>query len=631
MMPATTRKKTRKKTPSSSAAAAGDACDEIRVQVSNTDVDNALLDFDAVTNSMMGGGDHDIHNRNDQLMPSMDILPGGSLGTRSPSPSIDSQSLGSKRSRSEYDDDLGDNNLNNNAKKRAATPSAPGSAPNDFRRADNRGQGGASPAMMIRLDREREGRCPDCGLETHTMVRRNDGSFVREPLNIEGEVLYGRCLFCNPLDDLSASETSSQQFIHNVQHSGLSPISNSANWPTPTGHNSQHFSAPRKQSPLDHSKTMILGRNGPVNIMYQNNNATPPNLWQQRLNSEENVSLSSVSCEDTIGSQSAPTNDGDERSHRSGLSQNSGGVGGLGKAIASGMGMSGMGMSGRETPRQQQRRNRAPDPPTLKSIPKKSPKPQTPNSLNSKTIARKHSSESDVQRALVTAHSKLASSIYHHHLYPMENGAEQAFIEKTRIYLESGSGDICDVVVAMRRFPFSRLIQSVACEKLYVHCFEREHAHAIGLVGGIRTIIDAMEHHPNDVALLQMCAGMIKHLACASPYNLNMLDRMGAVGIILSTMERHSQNALLLEACCWAIEGMACVHTPEFKMRVARGGGIHAAMKAVETFPDNDALLRAAFHCLRQLGYNPSSFGNDQQQQEGGIPQNILTDNGNRK
>jgi hypothetical protein len=213
----------------------------------------------------------------------------------------------------------------------------------------------------------------------------------------------------------------------------------------------------------------------------------------------------------------------------------------------------------------------------------------------------------------------------------MENGAEQAFIEKTRIYLESGSGDICDVVVAMRRFPFSRLIQSVACEKLFVHCFEREHAHAIGLVGGIRTIIDAMEHHPNDVALLQMCAGMIKHLACASPYNLNMLDRMGAVGIILSTMERHSQNALLLEACCWAIEGMACVHTPEFKMRVARGGGIHAAMKAVETFPDNDALLRAAFHCLRQLGYNPSSFGNDQQQQEGGIPQNILTDNGNRK
>jgi hypothetical protein len=633
-MPATTRQKTRKTTSaiSSPAAATGDACDDIRIQISNTDVDNALLDFDAVTNSMMGGGDHgNNHNRNDQLMPSMNIPPGGSLGTRSPSPSSDLSSLGSKRSRTDFDDNLDDNNHSNSAKKRAATPSAAGSAPIDFRRADNRGQGGASPAMMIRMDREREGRCPDCGLETHTMVRRNDGSFAREPLNIEGEVLNGRCLFCFPLEENSGSETSSQQFIRNVQHSGLSPIASSAHWPT--GNTRQQFSAPRKQSPVDQSKMMVLARKGPVNITYQNNSGmSSPNMWQQRRNVEGDVSVSSVSCDggvDTVDSQSVLTDDGDERSHRSGLSQNSGGMGGLGKAIASGMGM-----GGRETPRQQQhqRRNRAPDPPTLKSIPNKSPKPQTPNSLNSKAIARKHSPEDDVQRAVVTAHSRLPSSIYHHHLYSLEDGAEQAFIQKTLVYLESGSGDICDVVVAMRRFPFSPLIQSVACEMLYVHCFEREHAHAIGLVGGIRTIIDAMEHHPNNVALQQTCARMIKHLACASPYNLTMLDRMGAVGIILSTMERHSQNALLLEACCWAIEGMACVHTPEFKMRVARGGGIHAAMKAVETFPDNDALLRAAFHCLKQLGYNPSSFGNQQQQQQGGgIPQNILTDNGNQK
>jgi hypothetical protein len=290
-----------------------------------------------------------------------------------------------------------------------------------------------------------------------------------------------------------------------------------------------------------------------------------------------------------------------------------------------------MGMSGKVSPRQQpqyQQRNRAPDPPQLSSIPSssRSPKQQTSKSMNSKATLRKQVSD-EVPRAMKLAHSKLPSSIYHHHMYPLENGAEQAFIEKTRVYLESGSGDICDIVVAMRRFPFSLSIQRVACEKLYVHCFERDHALAIGMVGGIRTIIDAMEHHANDFQLQRTCASMIKHLACAGPYNLDMLDRMGAVGIIVTTMERHSQNALLLEACCWAIEGMAGVHSPEFKMRVARNGGIHACMKAVETFPDNDALLRAAFHCLRQLGYNPSSSGNQQnQQQVGGIPQNILMD-----
>eukprot|EP00986_Skeletonema_menzelii_P004655 scaffold1620_cov124-Skeletonema_menzelii.AAC.3 len=638
-MPPTTRIKNRKKTSSSplSSPVAADSCDDgVQKLFTNTDVDKALLNFDAVSNSMMGNGHEESHDRN-HLIPKMNFE-SGSVGTRSPSPSdlSDTSSVGSKRSRTEIKDDAEDNNHNNTANKRAAVPSSSaGSAAVDFKRTDGahdasfeRGRPPAPPArthaVMIRMDRVRDGRCPDCGLETHSVVRRNDGSFAREPLNIDGEVLNGRCLFCNPLDDVG-SDTSSQQFINNVQHSGLSPITSSAHWPS--GHNRGKSPAPRKHSPVDQAK-LISGRNAPTDL-HQNNSKPPLNkLWEHRRNDEGGLSVSSVSCSDgldTVDSQSVLTDDGDDRSHRSG---NSGGVGKLGNAVAAGMGMS----SGRETPRQQfQQRNRAPDPPTLKSIPNKSPNPNidTPMSKNSRAIVRRNSSEEGLQRDLVTAHSKLPSSIYHHHQYPMDNVAEQAFIEKTRSYLESGSGDICDVIAAMRRFPFSLSIQRVACEKLYVHCFERDHAHAIGVSGGIRTIIDAMEYHPSDAALQHTCAGMIKHLACASLYNLDMLDRMGAVGKLLATMECHSQNAMLLESCCWAIEGMARVHSPAFKMRVARGGGIHAAMKAVETFPDNDALLRAAFHCLRQLGYNPSSFG--YQQQMGGIPQSISMANDNQK
>jgi hypothetical protein len=46
----------------------------------------------------------------------------------------------------------------------------------------------------------------------------------------------------------------------------------------------------------------------------------------------------------------------------------------------------------------------------------------------------------------------------------------------------------------------------------------------------------------------------------------------------------------------------------EVKVRIAKMGGVHAAMNAVEQFPLNESLLRAAFHCLQQLGYNPSSY-----------------------
>jgi hypothetical protein len=58
----------------------------------------------------------------------------------------------------------------------------------------------------IRRDREREGRCADCGMQTHSF--RNDdngdntagsGRAVKVPLNVEGEVRRGRCLLCYPI------------------------------------------------------------------------------------------------------------------------------------------------------------------------------------------------------------------------------------------------------------------------------------------------------------------------------------------------------------------------------------------------------------------------------------------------
>lgn len=55
-------------------------------------------------------------------------------------------------------------------------------------------------SSSLRRDREREGRCADCGAQTHEIRYDPETGLDRKiPLNIEGEVHRGRCLLCNPL------------------------------------------------------------------------------------------------------------------------------------------------------------------------------------------------------------------------------------------------------------------------------------------------------------------------------------------------------------------------------------------------------------------------------------------------
>lgn len=58
---------------------------------------------------------------------------------------------------------------------------------------------------LLRLVREREGRCPDCGAQTHRLHYGSSSSAAvtvhKEPLTVEKEVHQGRCLLCHPFTD----------------------------------------------------------------------------------------------------------------------------------------------------------------------------------------------------------------------------------------------------------------------------------------------------------------------------------------------------------------------------------------------------------------------------------------------
>lgn len=52
----------------------------------------------------------------------------------------------------------------------------------------------------LEIIREREGRCAECGIQTHILELSRDHSIhVKVPLTIKNEVYRGRCLLCHPL------------------------------------------------------------------------------------------------------------------------------------------------------------------------------------------------------------------------------------------------------------------------------------------------------------------------------------------------------------------------------------------------------------------------------------------------
>jgi hypothetical protein len=720
-----------------------DEKENIFSQFTNNELDDALnsdLDFDAIVESM------------EDALPHINLDEMGSLGTRSPSPSASARSsvisVGSKRSRADFDSESECDSEQHAMTKRMVFLTGPESSLS----LGHPYQDGDYSTKVIQRDREREGRCQQCGLEIHKLIMTGVGIEL-QPLTIEGEVLNGSCLLCNPLTEGETTKSKAEKStvapknIFNASRKShdtddgpepgrASRRASQSPPPPPRGnnmgphisnrppppHQQQSQQAPNLPVPQDalsrrsgkltptpnqfHSK-MALAKQAQQPRKHSSIEharlAFPPPLgdgigmWAQLTPDDSGSSignLSSISRAEverlSVLSSGNVVEKDDNFSRASHRGQNStGGGGGSSKSMGIGMGIqctetipdsehnlntAQQQWSTTSHPQTPHSLRRSPsDPPASAQTPQaETPQAQTPQSfplymsesvlsssgrttlrtplsvpanLNNRILPILEgggvvqttksmcnmqdfpTSTGTVNQAVRVAHSKLQSSIYHHHIFPVDEETERAHIEKTLVYLETEGGDICDIVVAMRRFPFCLAVQRSACDKLYAHCFDQEHAHAIGLVGGIRTIIDAMEHHPNDAELQLACTDVIKHLAMASTYNTDMLDRMGTVAIIISTMERHSKNATLLESCCWAIERLTQSQSPDLKLRLAKSGGIHATMKAVETFPNNESLLRAAFHCLRQLGYNPSTYGANkrtllhQQRQAGSNPQ----------
>jgi hypothetical protein len=158
---------------------------------------------------------------------------------------------------------------------------------------------------------------------------------------------------------------------------------------------------------------------------------------------------------------------------------------------------------------------------------------------------------------------------------------------------------------AMRQFPFYAFIQETALINLLPQIENVEVSQAIGNVGGISIILDAICNHPYHVTIQRTGCESVR-LLCTHPHNRQVIMQSSGIQLLVKMMSCHVNDTDLQCSGCKALASVA-EGGMEYKIAVAQGGGILVVMKAVEVHPENNALLTAAYQALRTLGYNPAS------------------------
>jgi len=163
------------------------------------------------------------------------------------------------------------------------------------------------------------------------------------------------------------------------------------------------------------------------------------------------------------------------------------------------------------------------------------------------------------------------------------------------------------VIRHMLNFPSHPVVQEKGCAILWVQTYNSDVCLGLSTKGGVTTVLEAMRNHPVEARLIRASIEAVRNM-CSVPMNRQFLLRAGGVPLVVESMTRHVEDADIQRSGCTALAAVA-EGGMEFKIGVAECGGILAVMKAVESHPENDFVLRAAYQALRMLGYNPGARG----------------------
>lgn len=441
-------------------------------------------------------------------------------------------------------------------------------------------------AFQIRLDREREGRCADCGAQTHEVQFDPSGSgrAIKVPLSVPGEVHRGRCLFCHPLP-----AARSHKRADNVVSSSK------------TRHQQQ-------QQPEG------LHGNGYVeeNQLDGHLNSNRPQTYQNISSSASVGTASSQQSSHSIYSQqSAPTWGGGKQQQQAQYQQaNSNGFGAdFVENYQQQQYLQQQLQRQQMQQQQQQQYNQYPDDGSVYSHASRG------------SHASHHSIHSHASHQSQASYHSFNQQISSPQLNPTNIDTQfQRSSSNNSFSVNTSAGAAAEVIYrqmldetldletciqAMRSFPSHSLIQEKGCALLWAGTNNAQICAAMSNMGVVSVILDAMRNHARAPNLQRAGCEALRNL-CVNSRNRQLLFQAGGVSILVNMMEQHVDNPEIQGSGCTTLASMA-EGGMEYKIAVAECGGILAVMKAVEIHPESDLVLRAAYQALRMLGYNPGA------------------------
>jgi len=444
-----------------------------------------------------------------------------------------------------------------------------------------------SDSSSLRRDREREGRCADCGAQTHEIrLDPQTGSHQKVPLNLEGEVHRGRCLLCNPLPGRMQ-----QQLPHQQQQQ-------------------QMFGYSDMSLTLEHIDDCESVHSGASSVTQQNNQhqhwrATPPGSVSSGSRSVDGEAYRHRQRHEL----QHPRQRGGGRSDGSVASAQS-----YNSAPVQSHSFHSAPVYGGGSSSQSQHSNVNTHP---FSVPSNASNNMTRPPLEEFSISRgrgvqsscRHASPREQQRPHHRQQGDTASMNDNMAIDEdeMESSRESARSQQQQQQQQPiEEANIHQILSSMQRYPNHVPTQSKSLHSLWVLSWDNNNSSTIGRLGGLPLILNSMRLHPHAMTLQSNGLSTLENLAMDSTNRQIIADSDG-IPLIVDVMAQFIEDKSIQQSGCTALANLADGSSAEQKSYVAERGGILAMMRAVEVHRGDESILRAAYQALRKLGYNPGS------------------------